>query len=55
MTLGPFLRDLADRLDADSAEGQEETIHMATDYLKGTLRAVRTYADRFTADKAQEG
>lgn len=50
MTLGPFLRDLADQLDADSAAGQEETITAATDYLRGALAGVR-----YAAQRAQEG
>jgi transcriptional regulator with XRE-family HTH domain len=54
-TVGPFLREIADQLDADTAEGQEQAILSALDYLKGSLRAVRQFAARYPADTTQEG
>jgi hypothetical protein len=46
MSLGGFLHDLADMLDADSAAGQLEIITAAEDYLKGARRGVRLGVQR---------
>lgn len=51
MSLGSFLRELADLLDAEDLAGQEEAVLAAQDYLRGVLRAVR----RTRLRKGEEG
>lgn len=53
LTVGPFLREMADQLDADGAEGQVQIIDAAIAYLRGARRGVQYRANSTTTE--QEG
>jgi transcriptional regulator with XRE-family HTH domain len=50
MTVGPFLHEIADRIDAENPAGQEEAVRAAIDYLKGSLRGIRLLSGKTMAN-----
>ncbi|CAN5398582.1 hypothetical protein BH24ACT12_BH24ACT12_24660 [soil metagenome] len=51
LTVGPFLREMADQLDADGAEGQVQIIDAAIAYLRGARRGVQHRANSTTSEE----
>ncbi len=49
LTVGPFLREVADLLDADGAEGQVKIIDVALKYLRGARHGVQHRANSTTS------